>query len=173
MGVDETGDEHLPSAVNDFILGSWVDSANLFNSSVSYPDGCVCQDASLRVLGDYPITVLQDKTHRCHSWLRLACGITVLEALYRESSSLVRASALLLPSPAPTAISVIDAEKTFLNDPKYPSNCPAICGPIPGSELRTDSWSRLRSLLLGFRTTIGGPPEPFVCRPPFPSVNRN
>jgi len=81
MGVDETGDEHLPSAINHLILGSGVDSANLFNSSVSYSDRCVCQDASLRVLGDYPITVFQDKTHGCHSWLRLAWEVTVLEAL--------------------------------------------------------------------------------------------
>jgi hypothetical protein len=35
----------------------------------------------LRVLGDYPITVLQDKTHDVHSWLRLACEIPILEAL--------------------------------------------------------------------------------------------
>ena len=81
MGVDETGDEHFPSAVNHFILGSDIDSANLFNSSVSYSDGGVGQDAALRVLGDYPITVFQDKTHGCHSWLRLAWEVTVLEAL--------------------------------------------------------------------------------------------
>ena len=81
MGVDETGDEHLPSTIDHLIRGCGIDPANLFNSSVGYPDGCICQDASLLVLGDYPIAVLQDKTHRCHSWLRLACEITVLEAL--------------------------------------------------------------------------------------------
>src|SRR5436853_6695724 len=123
MGVDETGDEHLPSAINHLILGSWVDSANLFNPSVGYPDGSVCQDESLPVLGDYPITVLQDKTHRCHCWPRLACEITVLEALYRESSSRVRARARLLPSPPPTTIWAIGGDKSFLHHSHSPSNC--------------------------------------------------
>ena len=81
MSVDETGDEHLPSAINHLIIESWVDSADLFNPCVGYPDRCVWQDASLGVLCDYPITVLQDKTHGCHSWLRLAWEITALEAL--------------------------------------------------------------------------------------------
>jgi hypothetical protein len=79
--VDEAWDERFSSTVNHFICGCDIDGANLINSSISYSDAGVCQDASLGVLGDYPITVLQDKTHDVHSWLRLACEIPVLEAL--------------------------------------------------------------------------------------------
>jgi hypothetical protein len=81
MRVDETGDQHLSSTVDDFILGSGIDSTNLIDSSVSYSEGSVCQDASLRVLGDDPIAILEDETHVVHSWLRLSCEMTVLEAL--------------------------------------------------------------------------------------------
>src|SRR5207245_3468276 len=66
---------------NSYAVFCLKKNTNLFNSSVSYSNRCVCQDASLRVLGDYPITVFQDKTNGCHSWLRLAWEVTVLEAL--------------------------------------------------------------------------------------------
>ena len=79
--VDETGDQHFSFTVDDLILGGRSDSANLFDSSVSYSDGSVCQDASLRVLGDDPVAILQDETHRFHSWLRLDWDAAVLEAL--------------------------------------------------------------------------------------------
>lgn len=81
MCVDESGNQDFSFTVNDFIFGSWIDSANLFDSSVIYSEGGICQDASLRVLGDDPLAILQDKTHGVHSWLRLACLVAVLEAL--------------------------------------------------------------------------------------------
>jgi hypothetical protein len=81
VGVDETRDQHFSSTVNYFIHGTGIDSADLIDSSVSYSEGRVCQDSSLWVLGDDPITILQNKTHDVHSWLRLACEVIVLEAL--------------------------------------------------------------------------------------------
>jgi hypothetical protein len=81
VGVDETRDQYFSSTVNYFICRSGIDSADLIDSSVSYSEGRVCQDASLWVLSYDPVAILQNKPHDVHSWLRLACEIRVLEAL--------------------------------------------------------------------------------------------
>jgi hypothetical protein len=81
VSVDETWDQDLSSAVNHFVRGRGVDSANLIDSPVYNSYRRVWQNTSLRVLRYYPVTILQDETHDVHSWLRLACETMVLEAL--------------------------------------------------------------------------------------------